>query len=107
MSIDTTLDAFITPEETDEEEIVPVFVDYDGNSTDGNTGLSKTCDHCGGQVSDDFHRVFSANDGTLHGCHDCMTGTAIRDGGPARGREYLRAKGVEPTDKHVNGGIKE
>lgn len=108
MSTDTTLDAFLDDSHpTDEDsvdEVVPVFVDYDGRETDGNTGASKTCDHCGSHVSDDFHRVFAANDGTLHGCHGCMSGTAIRRGGPAHGREYLHEQGQEPTNRYNAGG---
>lgn len=29
------------------------------------------CDQCGAEVSADYHRVFSANDGTLGGCTEC------------------------------------
>lgn len=100
MSTDMTLDAFLGVEDDEtgddaSEVVVPVFV-HTGRDTDGTTGLSDTCDHCGGQVSSDFHRVFSDNDGALHGCPDCMTGTGIRAGGPALGRDKLRADGIDP-----------
>lgn len=38
------------------------------------------CDGCGNHVTADFHRVFAANDGTLHGCPECMNMTDIKDG---------------------------
>lgn len=34
----------------------------------------KECDGCGNEnVSDDFHRVYSDNDGYLPGCVECTT----------------------------------
>lgn len=29
------------------------------------------CDNCGGWVTDEYKRVFSDNDGVLHGCIEC------------------------------------
>lgn len=30
------------------------------------------CDNCGAHVTEQYKRVFSANDGTLHGCSNCV-----------------------------------
>lgn len=38
------------------------------------------CQNCGGFVTRDFARVFGNNQNTIHGCLECMNGTAIKDG---------------------------
>ena len=98
-SVNASLTDFLHAREDEQEEEKPVlFADYDGN-VDGNTGLSKTCDHCGGQVTPDFFRVFSSNEGELHGCTQCMTAGAIQHGGPALGRDTIQEKGIEPLGR--------
>lgn len=38
------------------------------------------CNTCDSHVTASFHRVFADNDGTLHGCIECMTLSEINDG---------------------------
>lgn len=38
------------------------------------------CDECGSYVTRDYHRVFSDNDGELHGCLACKGRGADRGG---------------------------
>lgn len=41
------------------------------------------CDNCGGHVTDQYHRVFSANDGTLYGCSECRDNAEMYNGAGA------------------------
>jgi len=38
------------------------------------------CDNCDSHVTQDFYRVFSDNDGTLHGCLECMSNSEATGG---------------------------
>jgi hypothetical protein len=41
------------------------------------------CQECNGHVTDSFRRVFSGNDGVVHGCPDCVTYRELLNGDPA------------------------
>lgn len=41
------------------------------------------CANCGAFVSRDFQRVFSGNDGEVHGCRECLDATEVKNGEPA------------------------
>jgi len=41
--------------------------------------MTKECDNCGSEVSNNFHRVFSDNRGVLHGCQHCTTKAARKN----------------------------
>lgn len=38
------------------------------------------CQRCGGAVSLRFRKVFGGNDGTVHGCPECMTLSDLCEG---------------------------
>lgn len=42
--------------------------------------MTRSCQNCGTQVTPDFARVFGDNEGRVHGCLECMTGTDVREG---------------------------
>ena len=41
------------------------------------------CDNCGAHVTEQYRRVFAANDGTLHGCRECREQVEIFNGAGA------------------------
>lgn len=45
--------------------------DGERNETDPTATATTECVGCGGYVTRDYHRVFSDNDGELHGCPEC------------------------------------
>lgn len=46
------------------------------------------CENCGSHVTNDFHRVFSDNNGVLHGCIECMTGSDLKEGKASGSDDY-------------------
>ncbi|MFO7833559.1 MAG: hypothetical protein R6V31_05770 [Halohasta sp.] len=40
----------------------------------------RTCENCGEYVTKQFVRVFGANDGSVYGCMNCLTGRDLREG---------------------------
>lgn len=42
-----------------------------------------TCNNCDGHVTEQYARVFAANDGTLHGCPACQKQGAMFEGAGA------------------------
>lgn len=38
------------------------------------------CRNCGGFVTRDFARVFGDNQNSVHGCLECIDGTAVKNG---------------------------
>ena len=38
------------------------------------------CENCGAYVTKEFVKVFGTNDGEVHGCLDCVGGTAVKNG---------------------------
>ncbi|WP_449271922.1 DUF7563 family protein [Haloterrigena salifodinae] len=51
------------------------------------------CDNCDAHVTEAYHRVFAANDGTLHACSNCRGQT-----------EMFSGAGVGPGDQRGGGG---
>lgn len=47
----------------------------------------RQCDNCDGTVSDDYHRVFSDNEGVLHNCWQCANRTANHN--PSMGDDHF------------------
>ena len=39
------------------------------------------CQNCGEFVTREFAKVFGTNDDEVHGCLDCLGGTAVKNGG--------------------------
>lgn len=61
------------------------------DETDGRHGLSGTiaasdeypenrCRSCGAFVTRDFVRVFGTNENEVHGCMECLSATAMKNG---------------------------
>jgi len=40
----------------------------------------RRCENCGEYVTKQFVRVFGANDGSVYGCMNCLTGRDLREG---------------------------
>lgn len=47
---------------------------------DGDRTPSRRCEECGSFVTREFARVFGNNRNEVHGCLECMSGTAVKRG---------------------------